>query len=106
MGADEPHEKQVCVVRDTDHQHVIVALDVEHDAPVLQDARIADLRLDIGRLAPLRLGRQIKPDLQRLLGIRVLEPEVSQRLECKHSHLPIMLPLWDQINSDGTGSQI
>lgn len=59
MRADEFHEHQPGVVGQRHHQAVVIALDVEDRAPVLQDAGAAVLRLDVSGLLPLLLSGSI-----------------------------------------------
>ncbi len=71
MGADKLDKYQPCMIGQGCHQAIIVALDVENRAAPLEDARSAELRLDVCRCLPLRAANRIMPGAQRLLGIGV-----------------------------------
>src|SRR5690554_1282859 len=55
MSADELDVDDAELIGDSDNQAVVVALDIKDDASVLQDACIAVVSFDIGRLGPICL---------------------------------------------------
>ena len=67
-------------------QAIVIALDVEDDPAILEDAGAAVVRLDIRRLAPDSLLHLIGPGFQGLLGIRVSIPEIPQIADGNDSH--------------------
>lgn len=62
MCADEPYVDDPVRVVDPRDDAVLVTADIENDAAVLKDARVAELRLHIAGFRPIRsLGRKALP---------------------------------------------
>src|SRR6185369_13100913 len=78
MCADEFHVDGLIAICHRGHQAVVIALDVEDDPAILEDAGTAVLSFDVRRLAPGGLLYLVCPRFQMLLGIRVGLPEGSQ----------------------------
>ena len=80
------------------HRHdqtEIIALDIEHDPPVMQKAGIAVVSLDVGRLHPLRLTHLIHPSPERLFCRRVGLPKIPQCFDGDDFHASTLVPLRD-----------
>ena len=95
VGADELHIDRLVMVSNRDHQPVVVALDVEHHAAILEDARASILLLDLGGLHPRGLLGFINPRLEWLLGSWVLFPESAEKFDGNDVHGLIIVPFWD-----------
>lgn len=79
MGADKLDEHESGIVCKGCDQAIGIALDVENDAPSLEDARVSELCLDVGGSAPPGADDFIMPGAQRLLSIGILSPEIAAR---------------------------
>ena len=66
-------------VRHCNDEPIVIAFDVEHHAPILEDAGVAVLRLDIRRLLPGRARSFVVPRLERLLRLTPLLPKATLR---------------------------
>lgn len=73
-----------------DHESVVIALDVENDAIIPDQAGIAVSIFDVGRSTPIGLFDVMIPRPKRLLGIGVLLPEVTQGLQGDDPHRVIL----------------
>lgn len=89
VRADEFHVNSLEAIGHRHHQSIVIALDVEHDPAILQNAGTTVLRLDVRRLAPVRLLHLIHPRLQGLLGVRIGFPERSQVADGNDSHAKV-----------------
>lgn len=67
----------------------VIALDVEDDPAIFQDAGASVLGLDVRRLTPVRLLHLIHPRLQGLLGGWIGFPERSQVADGNDSHTKV-----------------
>src|SRR5437773_909410 len=65
---------------DLHYKPVVVALNVEHNTVIANDACAAVLRLDLSWSIPVFLLHLPVPSQERLLGIGVTLPELSERL--------------------------
>src|SRR5436190_13339804 len=71
---------------EVDDQPVFVALDVEDDSPVCDEAGRRIVRLDFGSGGPLRFPELTVPGLKRGLGVLVLGPKFAELLASNHPH--------------------
>jgi hypothetical protein len=78
MSADEFHVKRAKAIGDGDNDSIVIALDVEHNATIFQNAGAAVLRFDLRGLSPVCLMNFVYPCFQGLLTIRVFAPELAQ----------------------------
>src|SRR5712691_12277742 len=80
MSTDKFHQHAAKMVRDMDHEPILIAAKVEYHAVVSHeiDGR-AELALDVGRAAPPCPVHDRKPGADRPFGVPVSLPEL---LEC------------------------
>ena len=88
MRADESDVAHPILVVDGDHEAILVAADVEHQAVLTNDARRRVQALNIGRRLPVGVQNVVIPSPQRLLCIGILFPEFPERAAGDDSHPP------------------
>ncbi len=98
MRSDEADVAHAVRIVDRDDQAIRVALDVEYDSVLGDDARVRVDALDVRRRAPVSLPRVVVPGPQRLFGVGVLLPELSKRTasDDPHRRQYTVLPIWEQ----------
>src|SRR5271157_5003826 len=89
MGAYKADVDNSVRIVDLHNQPVVVALDVEHNAVVAEDARLPILRFDLGRAIPVLSLDLPVPSQKGLLGIGMGLPECPERLLGDNSHMGI-----------------
>ena len=77
VSADKFDVHRAKSIGDGGDETVVVAFDVEDHAAIFEDAGAAELRFDVRGLQPHRVLHLVRPGLKRLLGVRVLRPEVT-----------------------------
>ena len=92
------HEFDVDRLELVGHRHdeaVVVALDVEHHPAIGQKAGRGKPALDVLLRLPAGLGGFVEPSFERLLRIRVSDPEFPQRLDGDDTRAGMPVPKWD-----------
>lgn len=80
MRANKFDQNPFIRVGDMHDEAVLVASDIEDDSVISDEINgRPELRLHIGRTAPLGLSDLAVPNLQRPLGLRVILPEQFER---------------------------
>jgi hypothetical protein len=99
MRADGADVARSVRIVDRDDQAVLVALDVEYNSVLADDARVRVDALDVRRRVPVGPPRIVVPRSQGLLSLRVLLPELSKRSasDDPHRRQYTALPSWEQV---------
>ena len=74
---------------------VVVAFDVEHDAPVFQNARASVGQFDVRGLLSVRLLRLVQSSFGRLIFCGVLCPKILRSGHSNNSDARSAVPKWD-----------
>jgi hypothetical protein len=98
MGAYKPYENHTIVVLNGNDQSVIVAFDIEHHPVLSNEAGVPVSGLDVRRASPRGMPDITVPGLQRLTGICMLFPKLSQFLSGydPHNFKYTTIPPWEQ----------
>jgi len=86
MSSDEFHVYSLETVSYADDQSIIIAFDIEDNAPVFQNAGAFVPGFDVCGLRPGCFFDFIDPRLQRLLCVRVRAPEITENLDGNQFH--------------------
>ena len=86
MRSYESHVADAISIIDRDDEPVLVPTDVEDDTIVANDARVRVDTLYIRGRLPIRFPHIMVPGPQRLLGVGVLFPELTERTPSNDAH--------------------
>ena len=86
MSADELDVNDMSLINYLDNQAIVIALDIETNAAVAENAGVGVIRRNvIGRL-PIRLFRIRQPRFQCILRVGMNCPKLAQWRFCDYSH--------------------
>ena len=102
VGPDKADEEKPTPVVNSHDETIAVAVNVEDDAVIREDARRRVLALDVVRRRPIGPSHFSKPSSERMFGVLIAAPECLERAarEDPHRESVALFPFWEQAVQD------